>query len=112
MNTDQSTTTCTHERQIQLLVGRSDAALRRGGTAGVLAAKMTGDEAMAACQAECGDASPYAGVELRPTTPADAAAMMRPYSIVEEFADMGSTVWRGARRFLGRTDTASKQAKQ
>ncbi|MFC0436103.1 hypothetical protein [Kutzneria buriramensis] len=117
MNTDEGTTTCTHERQIQLLVGRSDAALRRGSTAGVLAAKMAGDDLMAACQAECGVNSPYAGVELHPTTQQEAVAALQPstYSGIffGELADMARAASHGIRRILRRpAKTTSKQAQQ
>jgi len=110
MNTDEATTVCTHEAQLQQLVGRSNAALRHGSTTGVLAAKMLGDELMAACQTECGVNSPYAGVELHPTTLTDAAAVLRPYSIFDEFADVAQAVRGSLRRLLRRpAKTASKQ---
>lgn len=103
----ENTATCEHERQVTFLTAQY-----RHSTASVLAGKMAADEAMAACQTECGEASPFAGVDLHPITLAEAAAMMKPYSIFDEFTDMGRAAWDGLRRLLGRPDTTSKQAQQ
>ncbi|GAA1983477.1 hypothetical protein [Amycolatopsis minnesotensis] len=106
-------TTCQHQHDIELLVQLS-LSRRHASTASVVVSKRLADEKMAACKAECGDASPYRDVELHPISRKDAVALVKRShygyldAVVDEFADIGRALRAGIRRILRRsaaTDT-------
>ncbi|MEU4807418.1 hypothetical protein [Actinosynnema sp. NPDC023587] len=103
-------TACQHQREMQLLVQLS-LTRRHGSTASAISSKMLADEKMAACQVECGDASPYRDVELHPISRQEAVALLEPTGyldiIISEFADMARTAWHGIRRLARRSDRDS-----
>lgn len=105
-------TTCQHQRDVELLI-QLGLAHRRRSLASVTSSKMLADERMAACQAACGDASPYRDVELHPIPQDDAVALIErsragyPDVLLAEFADIGRSLRATARRILRRTNAAA-----
>lgn len=93
---------CAHERDVRLSVERSLAAQHRTSHLAGLAAEMNRDELQARCQADCGEASPWHGVELQPVDGRAAAESLRPHSLVDDFVDAAV---RFGRRLLGRGTT-------
>lgn len=108
MTTEAQPSTCQHQREVELLTQLALARYPQAGTASVLASKMATDEKMAACQAECGDASPYRDVELHPIAREDAVALVERSHygyfdvLVEVFGDIGRSMRDGIRRVFRR----------
>jgi hypothetical protein len=94
-----SADSCEHARAVRISVERSLAAQHRTSHLAELAATMNRDEIQARCQAECGDASPWHGVELRPVDGKVAAESLRPPGLIDELVD---AVARFGRRLRGR----------
>jgi hypothetical protein len=110
---DQMTTTnepqkCQHVRDLESLIQFGLARGPRASTASMLAATVGIDEKKLACQAECGDRSPYHGVKINPTTREDAIAVLnRPTGYIdvmlEGCASAVRSVCSGVRRALRRS---------
>jgi hypothetical protein len=104
VTTEAHPTICQHQSEVQLLVQFSLARSHRASIASTMSSKMLVDEKMAACQAECGDTSPYRDVELHPIPREEAVALVQRSNagyidiILEEFADMGRSLRAGLRR--------------
>lgn len=94
--------TCQHQRDVEWLVQLGLARSHRASMASLMSSKMLADEKVAACQAECGDASPFRDVELNPIDTKAAAAALEPYDPIGDgirtFCDAVERVWNRIRR--------------
>ena len=93
--------TCQHQRDVDLLARRS-LARHRPSSASIFSATILIDERKAACQAECGAASPWHDVELCPVDRAAAAAVLEPYDPIGDgirtFFNTVKRMWNGIGR--------------
>jgi hypothetical protein len=94
-------TTCQHQRDVDLITQRS-LVRHRVSSANIFSATIFSDERKAACQVECGAASPWHDVELHPVDPAAAAAALEPYDPIGDglrsFFDTVERMWDRIRR--------------